>query len=72
MTELKVGRSYQTATGFIIPRSKFSDYKANRYAVFEVLILGDNGHYIKKHTTLTQKDIKKALELPKNERLDII
>lgn len=72
MTELKVGRSYQTATGFIIPRSKFSDDKASRYAVFEILTLGDNGHYTKKHTTLTQRDIKKALELPKNERLNII
>ena len=48
MTELKVGRSYQTATGFIIPRSKFSDDKANRYAIFEILTLGDNGHYTKK------------------------
>lgn len=72
MTELKVGRSYQAATGYIIPRSKLSTNNGVKYAIFEILKLEPNGHYIKKLTTLSPKEIRAALELDKNERIAII
>lgn len=70
--DLKVGRSYEIDGGYIIPRSHFSDDKANQFAIVEILALGDNGHYTKTHTTLTKRQIRKALQIPKNERIAII
>lgn len=72
MTELKVGRSYQTSEGYIIPRSQMSTGNGVKYAIFEILELKEGGRYIKKHTTLDAKGIRKALELGRNERITII
>ena len=70
--QLKVNAMYQSDKGHLIPRSRFSKDKATPYAIFEVLELESNGHYIKRHCTLTRIDIKKALGLPKKERIEII
>lgn len=69
---LKVDKCYQIEGGYLIPRSHMGNDKNVKYAVVEILEIKPNGHYIKKHTTLTQKEIKKQLGLAKNERLDII
>lgn len=69
---LKVDKSYQIEGGYLIPRSHMSNNDGVKYAVVEILEIKPDGHYIKMHTTLTQKEIKKQLGLAKNERLDII
>lgn len=69
---LKVDKSYQIEGGYLIPRSHMSSNNGIKYAVVEILEIRPDGHYIKKHTTLTQKEFKKMLGLAKNERLDII
>ena len=71
MFSLKIGKSYQTENGYIIPRSKIGGSKTERFAIFEILELKEGGRYIKRHTTLSPVEIKKALGLPKKERLDI-
>lgn len=70
--QLKVNAMYQSEKGYIIPRSKFTNDKAVPFAIFEILELEKNGHYIKRHCTLTRMDIKKALGLSKRERIEII
>ena len=69
---LKKGKMYQTATGYIIPRSQLAGVKALQYAIFEVLELKENGRYIKRHTTLSPVEIKAALGLSKRERITIL
>ena len=68
---LKVNSSYATATGFIIPRSHFAGEKGDRYCVVQILTGGVN-HYISKHTTMSIKELRKALNLKDKERMEIL
>lgn len=71
--QIKVNSMYQTPDGsFLIPRSHESGGKGEQYAIFEILHIGNNGHYTKTHCTLTKKEIKKRLGLAKNEKVVIV
>ena len=71
--KLKINSMYKTATGFIIPRSHFSGEKGLKWACVDVLDVTQGGkHYIKESTTMSTKEIKKALDLTRNEGVEII
>ena len=68
---LKVNSSYATATGFVIPRSHFAGEKGDRYCVVQILT-GGVTHYTSKHTTMSIKELRKALNLKDKERMEIL
>lgn len=62
--KLKINSMYKISEGaYLIPRSHLSKNKAGNYAVFEKLIVEENGHYVKQHITLSIKEIKKEFDL---------
>lgn len=68
---LKVNSMYETESGFLIPRSHFGKQKGVNFAI--VQIYRDYGaHYDTYHTTMTSGELKNALKLARNERLEII
>ena len=73
---LKVNSMYKIADGYLIPVSHFKKYdtkeKGVEYAVFRRLVIENGGHYIARHYTMTKAEIKKALGLAKNERVEIV
>ena len=69
--KLKLNSMYKTATGYVIPRSHFSGTNPPNYLIADLLI-GDETHYTKKTVTLTRKELKKLLDLPNNERVEIV
>ena len=65
--KFKVNSMYQTATGYLIPRSHLNaGGKGAKYCIVEVLQT-DGKHYVKNTTTMTTQEIRRALELSKNE-----
>lgn len=71
--KLKINSMYKTATGFIIPRSHFSIERGQKWLCVDVLTVTQGGkHYIKESTTMSTKEIKKALDLARNEGVEII
>ena len=70
-TQIKINELYKTTTGWLVARSHLKDEKGVRYAVVE-LLTGDSTHYVKTHTTYTQKDFRRALDLGNKERIEII
>lgn len=71
--KLHLNAMYKTATGFIIPRSHFSGEKGLKWACVDVLSVTQGGkHYTKESITMSTKEIKKALDLARNERVEII
>lgn len=71
--KLKIDSMYKTATGFIIPRSHFSIEKGQKWLCVDVLTITQGGrHYTKTSTTMTQKEIKQALGLERNEGVTIV
>lgn len=68
---LKLNCSYNAECGIIIPRSHLKGEKGERYAIFEVLTLGE-GTYTKKHVTFTTKELRKILNVGAKERIDIV
>lgn len=69
--KLKVNQMYQTDAGYIVPRSHFKDEKGVKWCVVQVLEQHETT-FRTHHTTMTQKDIKDALGLGKNERVEIV
>lgn len=69
--QLKINSSYTTATGFLIPRSHLSQGNGEKYIIVQ-LLEGGVTHYTSRHLTMTTKEIRKALNLAKNERVEII
>ena len=71
--KLKINSMYKTATGFIIPRSHFSIERGQKWLCVDVLTVTQGGkHYIKEITTMSTKEIKKALDLARNEGVEIV
>lgn len=71
--KLRLNAMYKTATGFIIPRSHFSIEKGVKWLCVDVLTVTQGGkHYIKESTTMSTKEIKKALDLARNEGVEIV
>ena len=68
---LKLNGSYKTATGYLIPRSHFRGEKGQCYCVVQILTGGVN-HYTSKHTTMSTKELRKALNLKDKERIEIL
>ena len=68
--KLKINGMYKTATGFIIPRSHFSESNPPHYLIAD-LLTGDETHFVKKSVTLTRRELKKLLDLPSAERVEI-
>lgn len=69
--KLKINSAYECGATTIIPRSHYNEQDGLKYAIFQ-MITRDDSRYVCKHTTLTQKEIRKALMLPKNEKVEII
>ena len=70
--KLRLNAMYKTATGFIIPRSHFSIEIGQKWACVDVLTTTQGGkHYIKESTTMSTKEIKKALGLGRAEGVTI-
>ena len=69
--KLKLNSMYKTETGYVIPRSHFSETNPPNYLIADLLV-GDEKHYTKKIVTLTRKELKKLLDLPNNERVEIV
>lgn len=69
--KLKLNSMYKTETGYVIPRSHFSETNPPNYLIADLLI-GDETHYTKKIVTLTRRELKKLLDLPNNERVEIL
>ena len=68
---LKINSMYPTATGFIIPRSHANTDTGEKYCIVQVLT-GDNVHYTSHHTTMSHKELRKALKLPAKERIETV
>ena len=68
---LKINSMYNVGGAFIIPRSHFKSEKGIQYAIFERIVIMGSG-FETRHITLTRAEIKNALELSKNERVEII
>ena len=68
---IKVNSSYETATGFLIPRSHISKEAGANYIIVQLLEV-TNDHFENHYTTMTLAEIKKALNVPTKERLSII
>lgn len=73
--KLKINASYLTVTGeYIIPRSHMAQSETGapeKYIVVEVLT-GGKTSYIRRHTTMSLKELKQALDLKKNEKVEIV
>lgn len=69
--KIKVNHMYMTSFGHIVPRSRFGEQKPKPYAIIEV-VETQGGVYTVKHKTMTQAEIKRALNLDKNERVEIV
>lgn len=67
---LRINNSYQTSTGFLIPRSHFKADNGLKYAIVEILET-DGRHYIIKHTCYDSKQFRKALSLSVKEGVTI-
>lgn len=61
---LKLNSSYNAECGILIPRSHLKGEKGERYAIFEVLTLGD-GRY-------STKELRKILNVGSKERIEIV
>ena len=71
--KLHLNAMYKTAAGFIIPRSHFSIERGQKWACVDVLTVTQGGkHYTKESTTMSAKEIKKALGIERNEGVEII
>lgn len=71
--KLHLNAMYKTVAGFIIPRSHFSVERGQKWLCVDVLTVTQGGkHYIKESTTMSTKEIKKALGLERNEGVEII
>ena len=58
--------------GYLIPRSKFSgDKPSNQYAVVEILEV-DGTHFVKHSTTLSKRELRKALGISNREGVEIV
>lgn len=68
---LKLNSMYMTSFGHIVPRSRFGEQKPKPYAIIEV-VETQGGIYAVKHKTMTQAEIKQALNLEKKERVAIV
>ena len=71
--ELKINAAYKMTSGeWLIPRSHISSAKTGeRFAVVEILTGGETS-YRKRHTTMNLKELRKALDLAKNEKVEVI
>lgn len=73
--KLKINASYLTVTGeYIIPRSHMAQSETGapeKYIVVEVLT-GGKTSYTRRHTTMSLKELKQALDLKKNEKVEVI
>lgn len=69
--KIKVNQMYMTSFGHIVPRSRFGEQKPKPYAIIEVVETQD-GIYTVKHKTMTQAEIKQALNIEKKEKVEII
>ena len=67
---LRINNSYQTSTGFLIPRSHFKADNGLKYAIVEI-VETDGRHYIIKHTCYDVKQFRKALKLSVKEGVTI-
>ena len=71
--KLHLNAMYKTAAGFIIPRSHLSVERGQKWLCVDVLTVTQGGkHYIKESTTMSTKEIKKALGLERSEGVEII
>lgn len=68
---LKLNGSYKTATGYLIPRSHFRGEKNQCYCVVQILTGGES-HYTSRHTTMSTKELRKALKIGQKERIEIV
>ena len=70
---LKINAAYKMITGeWLIPRSHISSAgTGERFAVVEILTGGEIS-YIKRHTTMNCKELRKALDLAKNEKVEVV
>ena len=68
---LKINSMYQVSGGHIVPRSHFKKEKGVQYAIIERLDKTAAG-YVMRHVTMTRQEIKKALGLAKNEKMEIV
>lgn len=67
---LKINCMYPTETGYIIPRSHFTENKP-QFAIFEVLSI-DGPRYIVEHKVYAPKEIKYILKASKKEKIEIL
>lgn len=67
---LKINSMYQSANGYIVPRSHFSEDKANQYCIVEELI-GGGSHFVVSHKTMSKKELRKALGISGKEQIVI-
>lgn len=72
--QLRINESYRDRDGnILIPRSHFTDEKGLKYAIFEhIRYTGGRTYFTIKHDTMSLRQIKAALDLSKNERVEII
>lgn len=68
---IKVNSSYETSTGFLIPRSHIHKEAGANYIIVQVLEVTTD-HFTNHYTTMTLADIKKALNVQAKEKLTII
>ena len=70
---LKINDMYKTATGYLIPRSHFSVERGVKWLCVDILTVTQGGRgYIKTSTTMSTKEIKKALAIERNEGVNVI
>lgn len=69
--KLFINRTYETATGYIIPRCHFKENYPSSYAIFEVMTRTAD-HFTVSHKTLTKKEVKKELHISAKEPIEII
>ena len=68
---LEIGKTYKTIDGFITPQSHFKAEKGVKYAIFRWLEITETGYRLR-HITLSKSEIKKKLELPKDEKVEVL
>lgn len=68
---LKVNSMYEAGGARLIPRSHFKTEKGVQYAIFERLVKNGTGYAVR-HITLTRAEIKKAMGIAKNEKVEIL
>ena len=69
--KLKVNEMYKTDTGYIVPLSHFTQEAGAKYAIVRVLTYREYT-YLVRHVTFCQQDFRDALNLKKNERIEIV